>query len=71
MAGLRAESASWETSPMPEPRTVRICRGVSVVRFLPSKVTRPEISTPHGGEHPQDRQHGLALAAAGLADDAE
>ena len=48
MTGLRAAIGSWNTSPMPAPRTPHISFSDSASRSRPWKSTRPAATRPGG-----------------------
>ena len=69
--GLSEDIGSWNTIAMSRPRMSRIWSFDSVRRSVPSNRIEPETSHPRLGQQSHDRERRDALAAAGLADDAD
>ncbi len=70
--GLSEVMGSWKIMAMRLPRIWRISSSSSLRRSSPSKMISPATILPGRiGDEPHDRECGDALAAAGLADEAE
>ncbi len=70
--GLSADIGSWKITPISPPRICRICASLACTRSRPlNKTLAAENLARRLRQQPHDRHRGDALAAAGLADDAD